>query len=128
MTWSDVLTYSVLALTYLGLGLGYLPGYRMNRAAIAITGAALLVVLGVLNLEEAWAALDPNTLIFLFGVMVLNAHLGYAGFFQLVMDRLVHFAKSPPGPPTWAVSLPSPGTRRTSWWAASRGSPIWSSP
>ena len=44
MTWSDALAYAVLALTYLGLGLGYLPGYRMNRAAIAITGAALLVV------------------------------------------------------------------------------------
>lgn len=101
MTWRDALVYGVLALTYLGLGLGYLPGYRMNRAAIAITGAALLMVLGVLNLEEAWAALDANTLVFLFGVMVLNAHLGYAGFFQLVMDRLVHFAKSPLGLLVW---------------------------
>ncbi|MER3479940.1 MAG: anion transporter [Meiothermus sp.] len=101
MTWSDVLAYGVLALTYLGLGLGYLPGYRMNRAAIAITGAALLVVLGVLDLEEAWAALDSNTLVFLFGVMVLNAHLGYAGFFQLVMDRLVHLARSPLGLLVW---------------------------
>jgi Na+/H+ antiporter NhaD/arsenite permease-like protein len=33
--------------------------------------------------------------------MVLNAHLGYAGFFQLVMDRLVHFAKSPLGLLVW---------------------------
>ncbi|MCV4820795.1 hypothetical protein OFM15_32440, partial [Escherichia coli] len=81
--------YITLFLTYLGLGLGYLPGYRMNRAAIALTGAALLIVVGVLDLERAWGALDPNTLAFLFGVMVLNAHLGYAGFFQLVLNRLV---------------------------------------
>lgn len=36
----EYLAYLVLFLTYLGLGLGYLPGYRMNRAAIALSGAA----------------------------------------------------------------------------------------
>lgn len=38
--------YLVLGLTYLGLGLGYLPGVRMNRAAVAIVGSALAVALG----------------------------------------------------------------------------------
>ncbi len=95
------LAYITLFLTYLGLGLGYLPGYRMNRAAIALTGAALLIVVGVLDLERAWGALDPNTLAFLFGVMVLNAHLGYAGFFQLVLNRLVHLARTPLGLLVW---------------------------
>ncbi|MER3462078.1 MAG: anion transporter, partial [Armatimonadota bacterium] len=95
------LAYITLFLTYLGLGLGYLPGYRMNRAAIALTGAALLIVVGVLDLERAWGALDPNTLAFLFGVMVLNAHLGYAGFFQLVLNRLVHLARTPLGLLMW---------------------------
>lgn len=95
------LAYMVLFLTYVGLGLGYWPGYRMNRAAIALTGAALLIVLGVLNLQTAWAALDPNTLVFLFGVMLLNAHLGYAGFFQLVLNGLVHLAKTPLGLLVW---------------------------
>jgi len=33
------LKYLVLGLTYLGFGLGYLPGLRMNRAAIAIVGS-----------------------------------------------------------------------------------------
>ncbi|MFB8794558.1 MAG: hypothetical protein U7126_10115 [Microcoleus sp.] len=36
------LKYLVLGLTYLGFGLGYLPGLRMNRAAIAIVGSALV--------------------------------------------------------------------------------------
>ncbi len=97
----EYLAYVVLFLTYLGLGLGYWPGYRMNRAAIALCGAAFLIVLGVLDLEAAWEALEPHTLTFLFGVMVLNAHLGYAGFFQLVLDRLVHLARTPLGLLVW---------------------------
>jgi len=97
----ELLAYAVLLLTYLGLGLGYWPGYRMNRAAIALTGAAFLIVLGVLDFEEAWQALEPNTLGFLFGVMVLNAHLAYAGFFQLVLSGLVRLARSPLGLLVW---------------------------
>ncbi|MEG4247193.1 hypothetical protein [Microcoleus sp. Pol10D4] len=33
------LKYLVLGLTYFGFGLGYLPGLRMNRAAVAIVGS-----------------------------------------------------------------------------------------
>jgi hypothetical protein len=39
-----------LGLTDLGFGLGYLPGLRMNRAAIAIVGSAFAVALGILDL------------------------------------------------------------------------------
>ncbi|GAB5603276.1 SLC13 family permease [Thermus sp. FJN-A] len=85
----------VLLLAYLGLALGGLPGYRMNRAGVALVGASFLVLLGVLDLEEAWQALDAETLVFLFGVMVLNAHLAYAGFFGLVAERLLRLARTP---------------------------------
>jgi Na+/H+ antiporter NhaD/arsenite permease-like protein len=91
----------VLLLTYAGLGLGDLPGYRLNRAAIALVGAALMLLLGVVDLPTAWTALDPNTLIFLFGVMVLNAHLGYAGFFQLAVQAVLRLARSPLGLLVW---------------------------
>lgn len=43
----------MLGLTYLGLGLGYLPGLRMNRATIAFVGAACLVGLGSISLTQA---------------------------------------------------------------------------
>jgi di/tricarboxylate transporter len=59
--------YLVLGLTYLGLGLGYVPGLRMNRTAIAIVGSALAVVLGILNLNTAWEAIDPGTIVFFVG-------------------------------------------------------------
>ena len=92
-----VLKYIVIGLTYIGLGLGYLPGLRMNRATIAIVGAALLLALGVLDLKEAWQAIDYKTLIFLFGMMAINANLTCAGFFQLALDRVMRFTRSPFG-------------------------------
>ena len=56
------LKYLVLGLTYLGFGLGYLSGLRMNRAAAAIVGSAFAVVLGILDLKTAGRAIDPSTM------------------------------------------------------------------
>jgi Na+/H+ antiporter NhaD/arsenite permease-like protein len=87
----------IIGLTYIGLGLGYLPGLRMNRASIALVGASLLMALGVLDLKEAWQAIDYKTLIFLFSMMVISTNLAYAGFFQLTLDTVTHFTRSPLG-------------------------------
>lgn len=92
-----ILRYAVIALAYIGIGLGYLPGLRMNRASIAIAGAALLMALGVLDLKEAWAAIDDKTLIFLFGMMMISANLEAAGFFRLSLDYLMRSVHSPFG-------------------------------
>lgn len=92
-----ILQYLVIGLTYIGIGLGYLPGLRMNRATIAISGAALLIALGVLDLKEAWAAIDDKTLIFLFGMMIISANLEAAGFFRLSLDYLMRYVHSPFG-------------------------------
>ncbi len=89
--------YAVLVLSYVGIGLGYLPGLRMNRATIALVGATFLVILGVLNLKEAWLAIDYKTIIFLLSMMVLNANLACSGFFQLTLDYVMRFTRSPFG-------------------------------
>ncbi|MFN6514245.1 MAG: anion transporter [Nostoc sp. CreGUA01] len=90
-------TYSVLGLTYLGLALGYIPGLRMNRATIALVGSAFLIALGVLNLKEAWQAIDANTIVFLLSMMVVNANLSYAGFFRRSLSVILSVTRSPLG-------------------------------
>lgn len=92
-----VLRYLVILITYIGLGLGYLPGLRMNRATIAIVGAAFLMALGVLDLPAAWGAIDYKTLIFLFGMMIISANLAASGFFQLALDYTIRRIHSPFG-------------------------------
>ncbi|MBF2050055.1 MAG: anion transporter [Elainella sp. C42_A2020_010] len=93
----SLLQYLVLAVSYLGLALGYLPGLRMNRATIALVGSALLVGLGLLTLEEAWQAIDATTIVFLLSMMVVNANLAYSGFFELALVLLLRLSRSPFG-------------------------------
>ncbi|MEH2063165.1 MAG: anion transporter [Nostoc sp.] len=92
-----ILRYLVILVSYVGLGLGYLPGLRMNRATIALVGAALLMALGLLDLSTAWRAIDYKTLIFLFGMMIISANLTASGFFRLAVDYTIRNIHSPLG-------------------------------
>jgi len=85
----------IVALTLGGIALGGIPGLRMNRATIAVVGGTLFIVTGGLRLGEALKAIDLNTIALLFGMMVLNANLRIAGFFDLLASRLARQAHSP---------------------------------
>lgn len=85
----------VIVATLVGVAIGRWPWLKMNRATIALVGATVLVALGTLTLEEAYAAIDWNTLLLLFGMMVLNANLRSAGFFELVTAKVVKHARTP---------------------------------
>jgi len=57
---------------------------RVNRAIVADLGAGLMIVLGVLNQEQAIAGVDFNTLGLLTGMMVIVAITRRCGVFQYV--------------------------------------------
>jgi Na+/H+ antiporter NhaD/arsenite permease-like protein len=92
LTW---LSLALIVVTIVGVAVGRYPFLRMNRATIALTGATALIVLGALTLEEAYAALDLDTLTLLFAMMVLNVNLRRAGFFGVVGNGVVRLAHSP---------------------------------
>src|SRR5205085_10174100 len=73
----------VFAGTYLVLALGRIPGLRLDRTGAAIVGASLMLAFGVLTVEEAYAAIDYDTLILLFGLMLVVANLRLSCFFAL---------------------------------------------
>ncbi len=87
----------VLALSYGALALGTVPGLRMNRATIALVSVAILIGMGTVDLQTAWQAIDPQTIVFLLSMMIVNTYLGYSGFFQLAVVAVVRFARSPLG-------------------------------
>jgi len=83
-----ILTYYHIAAPKLGL-------LKLDRPSWALIGAVLMVMTGVLTLQEAYAAIDLNTIVLLFGMMVLIAYMKLAGFFKVVSYRLQRFGKSP---------------------------------
>jgi Na+/H+ antiporter NhaD/arsenite permease-like protein len=69
------LALAIFAASYVGLGLGRLPGVRVDRTGIAIIGGALMVLSGVLPWNDAVLAVDAHTLVLLFGMMIVVAYL-----------------------------------------------------
>jgi Na+/H+ antiporter NhaD/arsenite permease-like protein len=85
----------IFAITYLVLAIGRLPGFRIDRTGAAIIGASFMVGINALSLDEAYAAINFDTIILLFGMMIVVANLQLSGFFSLVAERLVEHAHSP---------------------------------
>jgi Na+/H+ antiporter NhaD/arsenite permease-like protein len=83
--------------TYLGLMLGRIPGFRVDRTGIAIIGAAAMVVSGVIPWDAAVSAVDTHTLVLLFGMMIVSAYLRLSGFFHLATAWAVRPARTPVG-------------------------------
>jgi Na+/H+ antiporter NhaD/arsenite permease-like protein len=95
VNWHSLAAAVVILVTLVGVAIGRYPSLKMNRATIALVGATLLVALGTLTLEEAYRIVDWNTIVLLFGMMVLNVNLRMAGFFHLVTARVLRFARTP---------------------------------
>ena len=96
--WHEAATISafvIFVLTYLFIAVGKLPGYHLDRAGAALLGASLMVWLGVLSLEEAYTAIDFDTIALLLGMMIVVANLRLSGFFQLVNEWVVTRARYP---------------------------------
>lgn len=89
------LTCGLFGLTYLGLAAGSVPGTRIDRAGIALVGAAALLAAGSLTPQQALLAVDYHTLILLFGMMIVAAHLKLAGAFDLATDRMASWCRGP---------------------------------
>jgi Na+/H+ antiporter NhaD/arsenite permease-like protein len=86
---------TIVVVTLIGVAIGRYPWLKMNRATIALVGATLLVGIGALTLEEAYRAVDWNTILLLFGMMVLNVNLRTSGFFHLVTAHVLKRAHTP---------------------------------
>ena len=74
---------------------------KLNRAIVALLGAGLLIVVGVLTQGEAMAAVDWNTLGLLLGMMLIVNITRRSGLFQYVAIWSAKKVKASP----WGVML-----------------------
>ena len=95
MNWTQLAVAALAIVTLVGVAVGRYPALKMNRATIALVGAVLFVACGLMPLDVAYRAVDWNTILLLFGMMVLNVNLRLAGFFPLVNSHVIRFARTP---------------------------------
>ncbi|GAB4390115.1 MAG: anion transporter [Thermodesulfovibrionales bacterium] len=81
--------------TYAVIALGQPPLFRIDRTGAALIGASLMVVLGVLSIEAAYQAVDYQTVVLLFSMMIVVANLRLSGFFHLVSSRVMGLVRTP---------------------------------
>jgi Na+/H+ antiporter NhaD/arsenite permease-like protein len=85
---------ALLIVTY-----GVIMTERVNRAIVALVGAALMILTGVLTQQQAIAGEDFNTLALLIGMMLLVSIARKSGMFQYLA---IWSAKAAKGRP-WAI-------------------------
>ena len=81
--------------SYLALAIGRIPGLSIDRAGIALVGAGLMVASGALTLEDAYKAVDLDTITLLLGVMIVVASLRLSGFFAVANAWVMAHARRP---------------------------------
>jgi Na+/H+ antiporter NhaD/arsenite permease-like protein len=95
MTPESIAALVILVLTYVGVAAGRIPGLRLDRAGIAFLGGAAMIALGPLSLEEAFRAIDFDTIALLLGMMIVVAHLKVSGAFRALGALAIEHAHAP---------------------------------
>jgi len=65
---SAAIALTILVLTYVGVAAGRLPGLRINRAGFAFLGGAAMIAFGPMKLDEAFRAIELDTIAMLTGM------------------------------------------------------------
>jgi Na+/H+ antiporter NhaD/arsenite permease-like protein len=89
------LTIAIFCLTYVLIAtrrLGILP---IGRPAGALLGAVLMVATGALTPRESYDSVDHDTIVLLFGMMLLTAYLARAGFFEWAARTVLSICRTP---------------------------------
>ncbi len=81
----------ILAITY-----ATIMSEKVNRAVVALVGAGVMILIGVLDQEEAIHGIDFNTIGLLTGMMILVSISRRSGMFQYLAVRAAQAAKAHP--------------------------------
>ncbi|MCV6596760.1 MAG: ArsB/NhaD family transporter [Mangrovicoccus sp.] len=69
---------------------------KLNRAILAMLGASLMVIFGIINQQQALNGVDANTLALLIGMMVIVGITSKSGLFQYVAIKSSKAVKANP--------------------------------
>ena len=85
-----------IAVTILLVVYGTIMAERFNRAVLALLGAGLMILCGVITQQQAVAGIDFNTIGLLTGMMVIVAISQKTGMFQYVAIKAAKYVKGSP--------------------------------
>lgn len=90
------LTLLIFFLVYVVMGLGKMPGFKIDRTGAALVGALAMIVVGSISAKAAWEGIDYRTIGLLFGLMVVSGAFAVSGFYAWVTQKVATLPISPP--------------------------------
>jgi Na+/H+ antiporter NhaD/arsenite permease-like protein len=94
---NHAVTTAIFAITYLLIAWPHLRVLPLGRPAAALLGAVSMVAVGALTPEQAYAAIDGNTLVLLMALMALSVFLERAGLFARLSELATAARLGPQG-------------------------------
>jgi Na+/H+ antiporter NhaD/arsenite permease-like protein len=91
----ELVAVAIFALTYLLISGRRLKVLPLNRPAAALLGTVLMVTCGIMTPEQAYRAVDYDTLVLLLGMSLISAYLSLAGFFDWTAEWVLKVARTP---------------------------------
>ena len=85
----------IFACTYLLMSKPHWRIVQLDRPTAGLLGAVLMVAAGVLTPEQAYRAVDWNTIVLLLGMFMLSGSLRLAGFFEWAADMVLTHVSTP---------------------------------
>ena len=74
------------------IALAVIISEKVHRAVVALAGAALVLMLGLMPFDEALSHIDFNTLGVLFGMMLFISVVKMSGLFEYLAVACAHLA------------------------------------
>ena len=84
----------IFILTYVIISVQKMKWHKLERPSGALLGAVLMVLSGVLTLDEAYRSIDFNTILLLLGMMLIIAYLKIANCFTYLSYLLITHARN----------------------------------
>lgn len=89
-----LLALLIFIVTYTLISLRRIRGSKLTRPTSALFGAALMILFGVVSLNQAVQAIDVNILLLILGMMIIVGVFELTGFFNWVVYKLLTFSEN----------------------------------
>ena len=84
----------IFIFTYALISIRRMRGARLTRPTSALLGAALMIIFGIVSINQALESIDISILFLLIGMMIIVSVFEISGFFNWAVTKLVSFSKT----------------------------------
>lgn len=97
MQWDFTVTATlvIFIVTYTGIAFGRIWGLKLDRAGITLLGAIAMLAFGCINLDQANKSINFQSILLLFGLMVVSSQLHFGGFYHWIAGMISKYMEKP---------------------------------